>query len=402
MNEYFQHTRESFLRDLLISGHHRSSISAERLNFYEIPASAQIVVASLSLIRFSYVTYEAERAWQLKKFGANNIIEEILADYKNDEFDIYSIDYSDSTIVLILISRGEKLDLLKQAQIICNRLTEEILLYLNISSNVGIGNVKNSIFKLVESYVESQKALELGEFQELNAVYTFEDIQDENRIFMYPFERLKNVSRYVETKEYNQIIHEWTELEHDLLQEYKPPLRMVQHVCSNFLSLLLVSDRLITHQMSSLSSQLFQIDTREGVIKWTRNLIEVWVNELKEEYQYKYGNQLVNEVIQYIENNYDQKIMLSKIAQKLYVNRNYLSQLFKRVTGETFSQYLNKVRIDKAKELISYNHYFIYEVSEMVGYQNATYFSQVFKSITGMSPSEFHKEVKQSKALEAK
>src|SRR5690606_13409772 len=105
----------------------------------------------------------------------------------------------------------------------------------------------------------------------------------------------------------------------------------------------------------------------------------------------KKSHKLIRAVKDYVKNGYAQEITLADIADSLYVNRNYLSQLFKQVTGETFVNYLNKFRIEKAKEILRERHYMIYEVSEMVGYQNPTYFSQVFKSITGVSPSEFYK-----------
>ncbi len=91
----------------------------------------------------------------------------------------------------------------------------------------------------------------------------------------------------------------------------------------------------------------------------------------------------------YIEKCYHENISLEQIAANLHVNRNYLSQLFKRVTGEPFVTYFNKYRIRKAIELIGTGKYMVYEISEKVGFQNSTYFSQVFKSITGYSPSEY-------------
>ena len=60
----------------------------------------------------------------------------------------------------------------------------------------------------------------------------------------------------------------------------------------------------------------------------------------------------------------------------------YLSQLFKRVTGENFVHYLNHFRIQKAIHYSQSGHHMVYEVSEMVGFNNPTYFSQVFKMIT--------------------
>jgi two-component system response regulator YesN len=114
------------------------------------------------------------------------------------------------------------------------------------------------------------------------------------------------------------------------------------------------------------------------------------ISQMTEAFQGKKSHALVDRVIKdYIEKCYHRSISLEEIALTLHVNRNYLSQLFKRITGEPFVTYLNKYRIEKAKEQIMTGKYMVYEISEMVGFQNSTYFSQVFKSITGYSPSEF-------------
>ena len=119
--------------------------------------------------------------------------------------------------------------------------------------------------------------------------------------------------------------------------------------------------------------------------------LDEWQKQECERWAGKKSNHLVEQVKEYVRHHYDQEITLTEIADSLYVNRSYLSQLFKRVTGETFVTYLNRFRIEKAKERMREKHYLISEISEMVGYQNPTYFSQVFKSITGKSPSEYYK-----------
>nr|WP_269435768.1 helix-turn-helix domain-containing protein [Gracilibacillus suaedae] len=117
--------------------------------------------------------------------------------------------------------------------------------------------------------------------------------------------------------------------------------------------------------------------------------LKTWVEHSKEALAGKKTSKLVERVKEHVHHYYDEEIALAEIADMLYVNRNYLSQLFKKVTGETFVNYLNQYRIAKAKELLREKRYMVYEVSEMVGYQNSTYFSQVFKAITGVSPSEY-------------
>ncbi len=77
------------------------------------------------------------------------------------------------------------------------------------------------------------------------------------------------------------------------------------------------------------------------------------------------------------------------VADLLGLSRNYFGQLFKKEVGYTFSEYLNRVRIAKAKKLLQTTTLKIYEVSELVGIDDSFYFSSLFKKYVGCSPTEF-------------
>lgn len=121
---------------------------------------------------------------------------------------------------------------------------------------------------------------------------------------------------------------------------------------------------------------------------WMDSVIQGWLGQIRKEMGEKKSNKLIAQVKQYVEEHYTEEISFETIAKSLFVHPKYLSQLFKRVTGENFVSYLNGYRIQRAVELLQSGHYMVYEVSEMTGFRNATYFSQVFKMITGKSPSE--------------
>lgn len=93
----------------------------------------------------------------------------------------------------------------------------------------------------------------------------------------------------------------------------------------------------------------------------------------------------------YVQKHYAEEISLNDLAAELGMNAIYLSQLFKREMGITFSGYLTQVRIEKAMELLRQGDYKIYEISEMVGYQTVQYFSKVFKKETGKNPKDFER-----------
>ena len=76
--------------------------------------------------------------------------------------------------------------------------------------------------------------------------------------------------------------------------------------------------------------------------------------------------------------NYTQEDMnLMRVAEHVNLSPSYVSQLFKKNDNCTFTEYLNTVRIENAKKLLSTTHMRVYEVAEAVGYQNPKYFTDV-------------------------
>ena len=77
------------------------------------------------------------------------------------------------------------------------------------------------------------------------------------------------------------------------------------------------------------------------------------------------------------------------LAKELGLNYAYISKLFSQVEGQTLEQYIIKQKIEKAKELISYEELTFSEISYELNYSSVQHFSRQFKQMTGMTPSEF-------------
>jgi two-component system response regulator YesN len=107
----------------------------------------------------------------------------------------------------------------------------------------------------------------------------------------------------------------------------------------------------------------------------------------------KSRNRLIQLVIQNIEKNIGNgELSLKWLAENMvYANVDYLSKLFKKETGEKFSHYVKRRRVEKAEQLLqSVNYERVCEVAENVGFgDNSQYFSQVFKKQTGLTPTEY-------------
>jgi two-component system response regulator YesN len=91
-----------------------------------------------------------------------------------------------------------------------------------------------------------------------------------------------------------------------------------------------------------------------------------------------------------IEENYsDENLSLQEVAKHVHISSSYLSTMFKKEKNENFIDYLTKVRMQKAQELLRNTTMKAYEVARVVGYGNPQYFSLCFKKYTGYSPLQF-------------
>lgn len=160
--------------------------------------------------------------------------------------------------------------------------------------------------------------------------------------------------------------------------------------------LMLVLKRLNTHprEVKKIGEQLNEIvdncDTvmmlRFEVKKFFITIIDKYLSGKKNN-----GTVYVNQAKQFIDTHYGEKISLNIIAEKLHVNGAYLSTIFKEETKENYSEYLTKVRIEKAKELLKELDLNISQIADKVGYTSARYFSRIFEEETGLKPSEYRR-----------
>ena len=102
-------------------------------------------------------------------------------------------------------------------------------------------------------------------------------------------------------------------------------------------------------------------------------------------------NDYVQRILKETKERYADKISIESFSEELGVSGSYLSRKFKEATGQTYLDFLNKYRIQKAVKLLETGTYKIYEVSEMTGFSDYKYFSTVFKKYTDSSPSDFVK-----------
>lgn len=98
---------------------------------------------------------------------------------------------------------------------------------------------------------------------------------------------------------------------------------------------------------------------------------------------------VVEKIVNYFEDHYNEKISLERIAENMYLSTFYISKIFKSETGDTPIRHLINIRLEKAREILERSPGMnIKEVAAMVGYEDAYHFSKQFKKHYGISPSQ--------------
>ena len=100
---------------------------------------------------------------------------------------------------------------------------------------------------------------------------------------------------------------------------------------------------------------------------------------------------VLDDILHYINHNYQSNIKLETIAPLFGYNSAYLGKIFNKATGESFNSYIDHRRIEQSKQLLLENKLKVYEIAERVGYKNVDYFHKKFKKYVGVSPAEFRK-----------
>lgn len=174
-------------------------------------------------------------------------------------------------------------------------------------------------------------------------------------------------------------------------QCYPLGISFIQNQIVHFFSLAV--DKICDGDMLMFSRLLYQINLLElsglteeaALVSWSMEKIKIASDFV--------GNQKTGDCItklqRFIRTNYAQDITLSDAAEQVYLNPIYVSRIFKERTGETFTEYLAKVRIDAAVDLLDNSNKYVYEICELAGYHNLKYFYKVFKKIMGCSPSDY-------------
>lgn len=327
---------------------------------------------------------------QLIKSAILNILDEILCSYSRGEA------FSDSDLNYILVFSFHEItseqEVYKELYTILNNIKSSLSTFLNVYVSFGISSLNNGYNSMPKMYKEALKALENKYFLG-SGIYLSQSNSDFGKIAVEKIEKLRSQAKIVKNigdsgiRDFNSKIDSF-------IQSNPNSKEQMQMFYSRMLQY--------------LPSQMYPIDDNNSilVIKYNEKIqksetldevidnFDKFVSELTDKSMKKeILSKEVAEALKFIQIHYGQDISLPQVAGHVKLSANYLGNLFKKELKINFIEYLNELRIGKAKELLVGTYLKSYEVAERVGFTEHTYFSKVFKKIVGSSPNEFRKSL---------
>lgn len=138
--------------------------------------------------------------------------------------------------------------------------------------------------------------------------------------------------------------------------------------------------------------KIMRFDTIFDMQMWMKNIFYAIMDYLSEKKD-NHNKKIINEIFKIIEANYSKNLTIADISNEIYLSSNYISMIFKKETGENFTDYLVRHKLEKARQMLKETNLKVYQIGNRIGYSNISYFCSIFKNYYGVSPGEYREKV---------
>lgn len=280
----------------------------------------------------------------------------------------------------------ERIQVVEDARALATRLENR----LEAKFRIGIGRTR-PMEELEKSYREAIRALN----DSRSRVVHIDDLQ-QNGMYdeAFPEENERRIFHALETGDTDNLIHELN-LFFDWMVLHYP--NDTNNIRLKVLEYIIWAERIafdtgaINYGFSYRKNYLdiaLSFSDYEDLRRWFQekmvNICHTICDRKKEQ-----SDSVVKKAKAYIQEHFSEDVSLDDVSREVNISPYYFSKIFKEESGENFIEYLTKIRMEKAKEMLANPEISIKEVSAMSGYADPNYFSRIFKKQTDMTPREY-------------
>ena len=369
---------------------------SEQLLYLELdlPIQANYCVLLISVDSQEFIYRDlTENERQINDFLLHKAVETAMASEKG-----YSLIVHPGEVAIILCMKDKEGEYLNQ---IAAAIRQEVVKHMAHSFTIGIGNMVEGLQNLSGSYIAANEAVKnklyLGRNKDIvfdsiiiakNGPDTFTPLLDTDKV-------RNSLRTGKEDAVFLQIDHIYAKLFDNSSG------RRLHQLISNQIALDIIRryselvDSESIEPIITILEQLPKLETLSDITECLKLAVSE-VCSITTRLRVKEPTNLIEKVKQIIKAEYPTNISIPELASRVYLTPNYLCLVFKQEIGMTINDYLTKVRIQAAKNLLDDPKNKIYQICDMVGYIDTSYFTKIFKKYTGVTPSQYRDRISTS------
>ncbi|KRF42967.1 response regulator [Paenibacillus sp. Soil787] len=395
LNQSLPLLKERFLENMVTS-YTKIEELTEKLDFFNIRLIGACCVAVVIDVddfgerSMSQTVTEKE----LMYFAVYNIVEETMG---GDKGGIVFRNRFDK--VVVILSSEDKTHVYELAQSLSEETRQCIEKFLKFTVTIGIGDPSSSPQGIVNSFQKAIAALDYRFLLGKNNVITLADLEVNNRtrIEIYP-EWEKKLILAIKTgtgKEVNAAIEECIR---NLKQSFIPMQRCyfyIHKICLSLVEAVIGFDETIIFEdpLNPLA-EMYSFKTLDEIELWLKKICKQAVGVICSQRNNISMSKMVMAESYIKENFSNEMISLNDVCRHVHISPSYFGTVFKAHTGETFIEYVTRIRVEKAMELLKRTDLKTYEIAHETGYKDPHYFSLIFKKKAGVSPTEYREKTR--------
>lgn len=385
-NEYLPRLQEQFFQHWIMKQFSKDEIMEQAIRLQLPIFKKQFYTVAVFMIDYSMERdKEASRAFY--DFSLLNSINENSA---AENYRAFSAS-NGSTVVLFWSEKGDDKDVfIKQTNQLINLWLISFKRSLEISASAGIGRIIDEKERVYISFEQAKRALLLRDYFGYNVAISYEEDYDQYEVLYLESTLEKNLEMAMDMSDVEKAMaaisayiddYEADSQVENILKE------IIFHLQSFFIRYIQSKGWFVHHVLDEplFVRKSLSID-KETVMEEMLNIVNKIIS-----YSMKKQNASRNQTIQLVLNKIDQKlyeeISLQEIADEVFVNSSYLSRLFSREIGQSFSNYVTERKMQMAKEWINKQEK-VSTIANKLGYRDVSYFTKVFRKYWGVTPTE--------------
>lgn len=250
----------------------------------------------------------------------------------------------------------------------------------------GLGDWNTGLMITWKSYQQASQAVNYATKRHIFRSHA--NMERKTNGFYYPIELTRQLTNFITMGNESQVLEIFEIIRHENMEERSLPINMMKFLISDIRNTLF-KIRFTLKETEKNAEELKIIDSLFDQ-HMSLKLCEDIALKLCQLFDTKScSNQLIANIREYINTNYrDPSLCLNKISDEFSISESYFSYLFKEESGENFSSYLERIRMEQSLRLIKETNINVSLLYQEVGYNNCNSFRRAFKKIYGISPKE--------------